>query len=156
MAPAGCDILPATGPGSRKWMADQQVVAALSGIPELSTFVSAINQASYAATFDTSRDITVFAPVNDAFDKLPEGRLDKWLGDREALISLLGYHVVQGRKTPADLADDKLTTRQTGTITAETTDGTITLNGEAEVTCPNIKTANATVYLIDTVLDPPN
>ncbi|MFD9940995.1 fasciclin domain-containing protein [Nonomuraea sp. NPDC059023] len=137
-------------------MAEQQVVAAMSGIPELSTFVSAINQASYAATFDTSRDITVFAPVNDAFDKLPEGRLDKWLGDRETLISLLGYHVIQGRMTPADLADAKLTTRQTGTITAKTTDGTITLNGEATVTCPDIQTANATVYLIDTVLDPPN
>ncbi|MFI6596130.1 fasciclin domain-containing protein [Nonomuraea sp. NPDC050536] len=137
-------------------MAGQQVVAAMSGVPELSSFVSAINKASYAATFDSSRDITVFAPVNSAFDKLPEGQLDKWLADREALVGLLGYHVVQGRKTPADLADATLTTKQTGSITTKVTDDTITLNGKAKVLCPNIQTANATIYLIDTVLQPPS
>lgn len=155
-APAGCDILPKSGPGSRGTMKDQQVVAALSGVPELSTFVSAINQASYAATFDNSNDITVFVPVNSAFDDLPEGELDKVLADREKLVALLGYHVVQGRKTPADLADATLTTKQTGSITTKTSDDTITVNGTATVLCPDIQTHNANVYLIDKVLEPPS
>lgn len=136
-------------------MAGQPVVTALSGIPELSSFVAAIKQADLTATFDSSRDITVFAPVNDAFDKVPTNRLDKLLDDREALVGFLGYHVVQGRKSPADLADATLTTMQTGTITTEATRGEITVNDDAEVLCPNIQTANATVYLLDAVLRPP-
>ncbi|MFI6294774.1 fasciclin domain-containing protein [Nonomuraea sp. NPDC050790] len=156
VAPMGCDVLPDSGPGSRDMMAGQRVVGAMSGVPELSTFVSAINHASYAATLDTSGDITVFAPVNSAFDKLPEERLNQLLGDPDALIGLLGYHVVDGRKTPADLEDATLTTRQTGTITTTVTDDVIRLNNRARVLCPNIQTSNATVYLINTVLKPPS
>ncbi|MGN9786587.1 fasciclin domain-containing protein [Nonomuraea sp. ZG12] len=130
------------------------MTTALADVPEASTFVSAIEQAGFTDRFNDEANITVFVPVNDAFDKY-EGT-EELLDNETALVSFLGYQVVDGRKTPADLARATLRTKQGGDIKTEGTAGEITLNDTAEVLCSNIQTANATVYLIDTVLPPPD
>ncbi|MFB9660144.1 fasciclin domain-containing protein [Glycomyces mayteni] len=159
MTPAGefgaaCSAVPADGEGSFSGMADDPVATAASNNPVLSTLVTAVTEAGLGDTLNTAEDITVFAPTNDAFAKIPEADLQAVLADTETLTSILTYHVVAGRLAPEDLAGEHATL-QGANLTVEGSGEDFTVNGEAAVVCGNVQTANATVYIIDTVLMPP-
>ncbi|SNS01362.1 Uncaracterized surface protein containing fasciclin (FAS1) repeats [Streptosporangium subroseum] len=150
---AACSAVPASGEGSFTGMADDPVATAASNNPLLSTLVTAVQKAGLGDTLNSAEDITVFAPTNDAFAKIPKETLDKVLADKKTLTDILTYHVVQGRKTPADLANGSFTTLQGGTVTTTGSGEDFKANGAA-VLCGNVSTRNATVYIIDTVLMP--
>ena len=154
-APFGpaCSKVPASGPGSVADMASQPVATAAARNPLLSTLATAITKAGLTDTLNRAEALTVFAPTNDAFAKIPPATLNKVLADRKTLTSILTYHVVAGRHGPADLADGRFTTLQGGTVTTAKKGDSYTVNG-AQVVCGNVQTRNATVYLIDTVLIP--
>jgi uncharacterized surface protein with fasciclin (FAS1) repeats len=154
-APFGpaCASLPATGPGSPAELAKQPVASAAAQTPALSTLVTAVTKAGLANTLNNAQNIAVFAPVNDAFAKVPKATLNQVLANQQALTNLLKYHVVGQRPTTLDSAS--LTTLQGGKIKAAKSGDTYTANN-ATILCGNIQTANATVYLIDTVLMPNN
>ncbi|GAB2811348.1 hypothetical protein GCM10022221_06010 [Actinocorallia aurea] len=149
----GCSAVPQSGAGSLAEIADQPVATAASQVPFLSTLTTAINTAGLADTLNSAEALTVFAPTNDAFAKVPKADLDKLLGDKDALAKVLQYHVVEGKKTPADLQKGDFKTLQGSALTTEGSGDTYTVNG-AKVVCGNVPTANATVYVIDTVLLP--
>jgi len=148
-----CSSLPTSGPGSPAALADQPVASAAAQSPALSTLVAAVQQAGLVDTLNNAEDITIFAPTNDAFAKIPPATLNEVLADQQALTDILTYHVVGQRSTPADLESGSLTTLQGGTITTAKAGDTYTAN-DATVLCGNVQTRNATVYLIDTVLMP--
>jgi len=148
-----CASLPTSGPGSPAALADQPVASAAAQSPALSTLVTAVQQAGLVETLNNAEDITIFAPTNDAFAKIPPETLNAVLADKKALTDILTYHVVGQRSTPADLESGSLTTLQGGTITTAKAGDTYTAN-DATVLCGNVQTRNATVYLIDTVLMP--
>ena len=148
-----CSSLPTSGPGSPAALADQPVASAAAQSPALSTLVAAVQQAGLVDTLNNAEDITIFAPTNDAFAKIPPATLNQVLADQQALTNILTYHVVGQRSTPADLESGSLTTLQGGTITTAKAGDTYTAN-DATVLCGNVQTRNATVYLIDTVLMP--
>jgi uncharacterized surface protein with fasciclin (FAS1) repeats len=147
-----CSGLPASGPGSAAEMADDPVATAAAQNPALSTLVSAVTAAGLVDTLNNAPSVTVFAPTNDAFAKIPQDTLNQILADRQALTNILTYHVVEQRRTSAEL-DDTLPTLQGGTITVAGGGDAYTVN-DARVLCGNVQTRNATVYLIDTVLIP--
>jgi uncharacterized surface protein with fasciclin (FAS1) repeats len=149
----GCASLPASGPGSPAEMADQPVATAASANPALSTLVTAVTKAGLVDTLNEAENITVFAPSNDAFAKIDEATLNQVLADKKTLTAILTYHVVGQPTTAADLDGGTLTTLQGGTLTTATSGDTYTVN-DAQVVCGNIRTANATVHVIDTVLMP--
>ncbi|WP_199043523.1 fasciclin domain-containing protein [Glycomyces salinus] len=150
-----CSAVPADGEGSFAGMADDPVATAASNNPVLSTLVTAVGEADLVDTLNSSEDITVFAPTDDAFAAIPEEDLEAVLADTDTLTSILTYHVVSGRIAPEDLAaDSPLTTLQGGTLEVTGSGEDFTVNGEANVVCGNVQTANATVYIIDTVLMP--
>lgn len=149
----GCSAVPSEGPGSFSGMAADPVATAASNNPVLSTLVTAVKKAGLVDTLNSAQDVTVFAPTNDAFAKIPEADLNKVLADQKALTGILTYHVVEGRKTPADLASGSFKTLQGETVTTEGGGSVYTVNG-AGVVCGNVQTGNATVYIIDTVLMP--
>ena len=96
----------------------------------------------------------MFAPTNDAFAAVPKPTLDKALGDPNGLLTaVLTYHVVQGQLTPDQLAGSHKTL-QGGTIHVTGSGQDFMVNDNSSVVCGNLKTANATVYLIDQVLLP--
>ncbi|SDL84361.1 Fasciclin domain-containing protein, partial [Glycomyces sambucus] len=102
MTPAGefgaaCSAVPADGEGSFTGMADDPVATAASNNPVLSTLVTAVGEADLVDTLNSAEDITVFAPTNDAFAKIPEADLNAVLADQETLTSILTYHVVPGQ-----------------------------------------------------------
>jgi len=151
---AGCAAVPADGPGSFDGMALDPVATAASNNPALSTLVSAVKAAGLVDSLNTADGITVFAPTNDAFAALDKKTLDKALADPKGLLTtVLTYHVVPGKLSPADLAGEHKTL-QGGTLTVTGSGEDFTVNGTAKVVCGNVPTANATVYLIDGVLLP--
>ena len=154
-APFGpaCANVPASGPGSLAAIADQPVATAAAQSPALSTLVTAVTEAGLVDTLNSAQNITLFAPTNDAFAKIPKDTLTQILADKKTLTSILSYHVVGQRQTPADLDGGTLTTLQGGTISTAKAGDTYTAN-DASVVCGNVQTRNATVYLIDTVLMP--
>ena len=150
---AGCAAVPKDGKGSFAGMATDPVATAASNNPVLSTLVSAVGEAGLAETLNTTKDITVFAPTNDAFAALPKATLDAAMKDPKGLLTkVLTNHVVPGKLTPEQLAGDHKTLAGT-TITVSGSGEDFTV-GKAKVVCGNVQTANATVYIIDGVLLP--
>ncbi len=154
MMPTGsaCATVPADGEGSFTGMADDPAATAASNNPELSTLVTAVEAAGLVDTLNGEGPFTIFAPVNSAFDALPEGALDAVLADTDLLTAVLTYHVVPGQQLGSDaLADAGTVATVNGADLA--VDG-LTVGAGANVVCADIPTANATVHLIDAVLLP--
>jgi uncharacterized surface protein with fasciclin (FAS1) repeats len=152
---AGCAAVPTdpSNPGSFAAMAKVPLATAASGNPLLSTLAAAVKQANLVDSLNTAQDITVFAPTNDAFAKIPKADLDKVLADQATLTKILTYHVVPGRLTPAQLAGTHKTL-EGGEVTVAGSGTDFTVNGNTAVVCGNVQTTNATVYIVDTVLMP--
>ncbi|MGH8792600.1 MAG: fasciclin domain-containing protein [Stackebrandtia sp.] len=151
----GCAAVPEDGDGSFQGMAQDPVATAASNNPVLSTLVAAVTEAELGDTLNSSEDITVFAPTDDAFGKIPKEDLDAVLADKETLTEILTYHVVGQTVTPDQLGSaGPFTTLQGGEIEVSGSGEQFTVNDEASVVCGNVRTSNATVYIIDTVLMP--
>ena len=102
---AACSAVPATGAGSFAGHGHGPVATAASNNPVLSTLVTAVTAAKLGDTLNGAKDITVFAPTNDAFAAMDKATLDSAMADPSGLLSkVLTYHVVQGRLTPEMLA----------------------------------------------------
>ncbi|MEV6345035.1 fasciclin domain-containing protein [Actinoplanes sp. NPDC051851] len=152
---SGCAAVP-TDPadaGSFEAMATVPVATAASGNPLLSTLVTAVKKAGLVDSLNSADGITVFAPTNDAFAKIPKATLTKVLADKKTLTSILTYHVVPGRLTPSELAGTH-TTLQGQELTVTGSGESFTVGDSASVVCGNVQTSNATVYIIDSVLMP--
>ncbi|MFF7814181.1 fasciclin domain-containing protein [Streptomyces sp. NPDC007945] len=149
-----CAGVPKEGAGSFDGMAEDPVATAASNNPALSTLVTAVTKAGLVDTLNNAEDITVFAPTNDAFAKIPKADLDKVLADKDMLTKVLTYHVVGQRLTPEQLENGSFETLQKGTITTTGSGESYKVDDSAKVVCGNVKTANANVYIIDTVLMP--
>jgi uncharacterized surface protein with fasciclin (FAS1) repeats len=151
----GCSSVPKSGAGSFTGMAAAPVASAASANPVLSTLVTAVKKAGLVNTLNAASGITVFAPDNAAFAKIPSGTLSGVLADKAELTKILTYHVAAGRYTPAQLATGTpIKTLEGGMVRpGKMADGTYTVNG-ASVVCGNVQTANATVYIIGSVLMP--
>lgn len=151
----GCAAVPEDGAGSFDGMATEPVATAASANPLLTTLVSAVKQAGLVDTLNSAEGITVFAPTDDAFAKIPAKTLEGVLKDKKTLTAILTHHVVGEQLAPEDLAgthqtlnNDELVVEGSGEkFTADTEE-------RAEIICGNIPTANATVYVVDTVMMP--
>jgi uncharacterized surface protein with fasciclin (FAS1) repeats len=153
-----CSSVPKTGAGSFTGMSTAPVATAASANPVLSTLVAAVKAAGLVDTLNSAKNITVFAPDNAAFAKIPAATLKSLLANKAELTKILTYHVAGARYTPAQLASGMaIKTLEGGTVTAADMSGTYTIKAakdSASVVCGNVQTANATVYIIDTVLMP--
>lgn len=149
-----CSTLPTSGEGSASGMADDPVATAASNNPELSTLVTAVKKAGLVDTLNNAENITVFAPTNDAFAKIPKADLDKILNDKDQLTDLLTYHVVDEKVTIDNLPDGSFKTLQGGELTTAGSGDSFKVNDSATIVCGDVSTKNATVQLIDTVLMP--
>jgi uncharacterized surface protein with fasciclin (FAS1) repeats len=149
-----CSGVPQSGAGSFDGMAKDPVATAASHNPALSTLVTAVKKAGLVDTLNNAENITVFAPTNDAFAKIPKATLDKVLNDKAQLTKILTYHVVGEKLTPSQLTDGSFDTLEKSKLTTAGSGESYTVNDNAKVVCGNVKTANANVYIIDTVLMP--
>ncbi|WP_059020666.1 fasciclin domain-containing protein [Mycobacterium sp. M26] len=146
-----------TGPGSVAGMAKDPVTVAASNNPLLKTLTSALSgklnpNVNLVQTLDSGQ-FTVFAPTDDAFAKLDPATVEKLKTDSDLLTSILTYHVVPAQASPAQVVGEHKTV-QGATVTVTGSGENLKVN-DANVVCGGVQTANATVYLIDTVLTPP-
>ena len=150
-----CGMIPAAGMGSMHGMAMDPVVIAASHNPLITTLAAEIMKADLTATLNTAKSITVFAPDTQAFKNLTAHDMAMMSGMTE-LAKVLKYHVVTGHITPAELAHGMTLTTLEGSQLKTSRMGSVYEVNNADVTCGNLHTANATVYIINTVLMPPH
>ena len=139
---------------------DRDIVANALNADNVTTLVAAVKAAGLVATLQGPGPFTVFAPTNDAFNKLASGTVASLLlpANKAKLVDILTYHVVPGHYTSADLTDGmKLTTVEGKTITiGKSATGQITVNGTAMVQTPDVISSNGVTFVIDSVLIPPS
>jgi uncharacterized surface protein with fasciclin (FAS1) repeats len=146
-----------SGPASVQGMSADPVAVAASNNPLLTTLVQAVSgklnpKVNLVDTLDSSQ-FTVFAPVDSAFAKIDPATISSLKTDDATLKKILTYHVVPGQIEPASIAGDHPTV-QGQKVTVTGSGNSLKVNG-ANVICGGVQTANATVYLVDTVLMPP-
>jgi len=146
-----------TGAGSILGMARDPVAVALSNSTELTTLAGALT-GRLNAEVDLTETLnkgqyTVLAPTDDAFGKLAPEMLDNFRNDADLLTAVLKYHVVSGELDPQAVVGDQKTLQ--GQSVKVTSAGDELRVNDAGVVCGGIKTANAIVFLVDTVLMPP-
>ena len=146
------------GKGSVEGMAQDPVAVAASNNPILKTLTATVSgefnpKVNLVDTLNGD-EFTVFAPVDDAFAKLPKKALTDLAkpANADTLTTVLTYHVIPGQMTP-DEVTGKQKTVQGGTVKVTGSGDNLKVNGTS-VICGGVQTANATVYLIDEVLMP--
>ncbi len=145
-----------TGAGSVEGMALDPVAVAASNNPILTTLTSAVSgklnpKVDLVDTLNGG-EFTVFAPVDEAFAKIDPATIETLKTDDALLSKILTYHVVPGQITPDMIAGTHATV-QGGSVTVSGSGDALKVD-DANVICGGVKTKNATVYLIDSVLMP--
>lgn len=134
------------------------IVELAVGTPELSTLVAAVTAAGLADALSAPGTLTVFAPTNDAFAKLPAGTVDSLLlpENKDKLTAILTYHVSGSYYPASSLLGQKgrVPTLQGDFLHVDATGGAVKIDGNATVTVPDIMASNGVVHLIDSVLLP--
>jgi uncharacterized surface protein with fasciclin (FAS1) repeats len=132
------------------------------------TLVAAVKAAGLVETLESAGPFTVFAPTNEAFDKLPAGTVDNLVKpeNKATLTKILTYHVVAGRISAADLwaqikagnGKAELKTVEGGTLTVMAKGNKLYLvdekGGKAWITISDVFQSNGVIHVIDTVLMP--
>jgi uncharacterized surface protein with fasciclin (FAS1) repeats len=145
------------GPASVSGMSQDPVAVAASNNPELTTLTAAVSgqlnpQVNLVDTLNNGQ-YTVFAPTDAAFNKLPAGTIDQLKTNASMLKSILTYHVVPGQLSPTQV-DGSHNTVQGAPVNVTGSGNGLKVNN-AGLVCGGVPTANAQVYMVDTVLMPP-
>jgi uncharacterized surface protein with fasciclin (FAS1) repeats len=118
------------------------------------TLVSLVKQAGLARALSGPGPLTVFAPTDAAFAKVPKATLAALAKDKSKLKAVLLYHVVRGRLTAAQVVKQKsLTTLEGGRLSIRTRDGNVYVN-RARVIKANVMASNGVIHVINKVLIP--
>jgi len=157
---AGCSDYAAMhpdGPASVSGMSQDPVAVAASNNPELTTLTQAVSgqlnpQVNLVDTLNSGQ-YTVFAPTDAAFSKLPAATINELKTNSDMLKSILTYHVVPGQLSPGQV-DGSHPSVQGAPVNVTGSGNGLKVNN-AGLVCGGVPTANAQVYMIDTVLMPP-
>jgi uncharacterized surface protein with fasciclin (FAS1) repeats len=145
------------GPASVSGMSQDPVAVAASNNPELTTLTAAVSgqlnpQVNLVDTLNSGQ-YTVFAPTDAAFNKLPASTINELKTNSDLLKSILTYHVVPGQLNPNQV-DGSHNTVQGAPVKVTGAGNGLKVNN-AGLVCGGVPTANAQVYMVDTVLMPP-
>jgi uncharacterized surface protein with fasciclin (FAS1) repeats len=154
--------------GGAPMYANKNIVQNAMNSKDHTTLVAAVKAAGLVDTLQSKGPFTVFAPTNEAFEKLPAGTVDMFLKpeNKQKLAGILTYHVVPGKwtaetlmdKIKADGGSTSIKTVNGQTLTAKVENGGIQLTdakgGTAMVTIADVMQSNGIVFVIDTVLMP--
>ena len=145
-----------SGAGSVSGMALDPVATAASNNPILTTLTAAVSgqlnpKVNLVDTLNGS-EFTVFAPTDDAFKKIDPATIEALKTDDATLSKILTYHVVPGKIAPDQIVGTHKTV-EGGSVTVTGTKDALKVD-DANVVCGGVQTANATVYMVDSVLMP--
>ena len=135
----------------------KDVVKVAMGSKDHTTLVAALKQADLVTSLSNAGPFTVFAPTNDAFNKLPAGTVDGLMKDdkKTDLQNILQYHVTLATIKAENLVDGQTLGMVNGdNVTVSVKDGKVTLNGTATIIA-SVPASNGIIHVIDAVLLPP-
>lgn len=146
--------------GSTKTMmtttAEQDIVAVAAGAGQFKTLLAAATAAGLAPVLQSEGPLTVFAPTDEAFAKLPAGTVETLLKpeNKDLLVSILTYHVVPGRMMAADVLKQKNLKTVNGQRPAIAMKNGKPMIGKAAIVGTDIKASNGVIHVIDQVIIP--
>jgi uncharacterized surface protein with fasciclin (FAS1) repeats len=136
----------------------KDVVKVAAGSKDHSTLVAAVKQAGLVDALSNAGPFTVFAPTNEAFDKLPKGTVEDLMKpeNKEKLQDILQYHVFVANLGTTLMQDGQTLNQVNGqNITIQkSADGKVTINGKAHIVA-SVPASNGIIHVIDEVLLPP-
>ena len=133
----------------------ENIVEIASGNKDFSTLLAAVVAAGLADTLSGNGPFTVFAPTNEAFEKLPAGTVEELLKEenKEKLASILTYHVVAGKVMSKDLSDGQKAATVNGQEVTVTIGDAVKID-TATVIAADLEASNGVIHVIDTVIMP--
>lgn len=137
--------------------ADKTIPATADAAGKFKTLLAAAKAAGLAETLGGEGPFTVFAPTDEAFNKLPEGTVASLLKaeNKQKLVDILKYHVVSGRVYSEDaVAAKSAKTLEGSPIGVSVTDNGAMIN-DAKLLATDVDASNGVIHIIDTVLMPP-
>jgi len=158
VAALGLAAVPAyAGEYEKKEMAKSDIVDTAVGAGQFKTLVAAVQAAGLEEALRAPGKKTVFAPTDAAFAALPAGTVETLLKpeNKDKLVAILTYHVVDGKTKSADLTGKKLsvTTLNGAPLAVDGTSGVKV--GSANVVTADVDASNGVIHVIDAVLLPP-
>lgn len=140
----------------QKAPSSKNIVQKLAKAGNYTTLIAAVQAAGLAETLANTPNITVFAPTDAAFAKIPAADLQAILADKTKLTDILTYHVSPAKIREAGLARrGKAPTLFGADIVVTGTREDLVLNGNVNLVLGDIKASNGIIHSIDTVLTPP-
>lgn len=135
----------------------KDVVKIAVGSKDHTTLVAALKQAELVTSLSNAGPFTVFAPTNDAFNKLPAGTVDGLMKDdkKADLQNVLQYHVIVSSLKAESFTDGQTLGMVNGdNVSVSVKDGKVTLNGNVHIIA-SVQASNGMVHIVDGVLLPP-
>jgi transforming growth factor-beta-induced protein len=141
------------GDSAENMMAEKNIVETAADAGQFNTLLQLATQAGLAETLSTA-EVTVFAPTDAAFAKLPAATLQAVQNDPELLANVLKYHVVAGSVPASEVVGMTSANTLLGQpLTVKVEGGSVMINN-ATVTTADVQASNGIIHIIDTVLVP--
>ncbi len=135
-------------------MSDKNIVQTAVAAGQFKTLVSLVKQAGLAGALSAPGQLTVFAPTDAAFAKVPKATLAALAKDKAKLKAVLLYHVAKGKVTAAKVVKLKtVTTLEGDTLSIRVAGGKVLVGG-AQVITPDVMASNGVIHVINKVLIP--
>ena len=135
---------------------EKSIVKNAAEADNLTTLVAAVKAAGLVEALEGEGPLTVFAPTDEAFAKLPAGTVEDLLKpeNKDRLIAILTYHVVPGKVMSSDLTGKQLAaeTLEGSEVQIDASSGVKV--DEATVLAADIEASNGVIHVIDTVIIP--
>jgi uncharacterized surface protein with fasciclin (FAS1) repeats len=151
---ADCAMIPVKGKGSIGSMSTQQALNAAASNPQLSVFIAAVRRAGLDRALNTRHSYTLIVPANSAFASLSKTEITQ-LRSSGFLGKTVRYHTLKSKIAPQEFVTGARPLTLQGTPLSLSKSGSVYKVNGATVLCGNIKTRNATVYIVNKVLLPP-
>jgi uncharacterized surface protein with fasciclin (FAS1) repeats len=136
--------------------AADDIVATAKSTGTFNTLVAALDAADKTTMLQAKGPYTVFAPTDEAFEKLPAGTVENLLKpeNKAKLGKLLAYHVMEGAVMSKDVKTMKAPTANGADLNVKVSGKNVMVN-DAKVIKADVKASNGVIHVIDTVLMPP-
>ena len=134
------------------------IVEVAAGNKSFRTLVAAVKAAGLVDKLKSKGPLTVFAPTDEAFAKLPKGTLQSLLKpeNKKKLISILTYHVIPGRVLAKNVKSGRVKTLNGSSFEIKVSKGEVSVNKATRVVATDVMASNGVIHVIDAVIMPPS
>jgi uncharacterized surface protein with fasciclin (FAS1) repeats len=154
LAAAGVLAVPAGATRSENGMGAENIVATAAGAGQFNTLVTLVKKAGLVGALSGKGQLTVFAPTDAAFAKVPKATLAALAADKAKLKAVLLYHVAKGKLTADKVVKTtSIMTLEGGSLPVKVMGGKVYVDG-AQVVKADVMASNGVIHVVNKVLIP--